>query len=61
MWNIYLVSYFTIKAQRREDTKIFSKRKLLINGKCFQPFEHIERIEPFEHFLETRMRVNAIF
>jgi len=37
------------KAQRH---KVFYKTKMLINGKCFQPFEHIEpveRIEPLKH------------
>jgi hypothetical protein len=35
------------KAQRH---KVFCNTKLLINGKCFQPFELIEHIEPFERF-----------
>jgi hypothetical protein len=35
------------KAQRHE---IFCKTNMLIIGKCFQPFELIELIEPLEHY-----------
>ena len=39
-----------LETRRHEDAKArrFFKTKLLINGKCFQPFELIEPIEPFE-------------
>jgi hypothetical protein len=31
------------------------------NGKSFQPFEPIERIEPLEHFLDTKARKRDFF
>ena len=37
--------FFDTKAQRHE---VFYKTKMLINGKCFQPFELIELIERIE-------------
>ena len=47
-----------VETRRHEDTKAqsFFKTKLLINGICFQPFERIELIEPFERFLNTTPR-----
>jgi len=33
--------------RRRKGTKDFYKTNLIINEKRFQPFEHIEPLEPF--------------
>jgi hypothetical protein len=43
-----LTAFFLTKSQRHKGTKFFCKTKMLIIGKCFQPFERIEPIEPFE-------------
>jgi hypothetical protein len=51
------------KEFEKEDAKarFFFKTKLLINGKFFQPFEPIERFEPFKHFLVTKMQRHKVF
>ena len=54
--------FFDTKARRRKDTKTrsyFYKTKMLINGKCFQPFERIERIEPLELCLARLAATNS--
>jgi hypothetical protein len=45
-----LAAFFDTKSQRHEGTKFFCKTNMLIIGKCFQPFELIELIEPLEHY-----------
>jgi hypothetical protein len=43
-----LTAFFDTKAQWLKDTKFFYKKKMLINGKYFKPFERIEPIERIE-------------
>ena len=40
--------FLDTKALRRKGTKFFNKKKMLIVGKWFQPFELIEHIEPLK-------------
>ena len=56
---VFLFHAKLAKEQGRKDfethcRKFFHKTKLLIIGKCFQPFELIEPIEPLELFLRQR-------
>jgi len=45
-----LLHFFDTKSQRNKGTKFFCKTNMLIIGKCLQPFELIELIEPLEHY-----------
>jgi hypothetical protein len=56
---VFLFHAKLAKEQGRKDfethcRRFFHKTKLLIIGKCFQPFELIEPIEPLELFLRQR-------